>query len=1770
MKATLTATADDKSRTYGAANPPLTISYSGFLNGDNASSITAPTASTTAILTTSVGIYPIALSGGTSINYNFILVNGNLTITKATLTGTADDKSRTYGVSNPTFTISYSGFLNGDNLSSITQPTLSTTASITSNVGSYPILQSGGTAINYTFVLIDGSLNITKAMLMATADDKTKTYGAANPTFTISYSGFLNGDNPSSIVLPVTSTSATSASSVGLYPISLSGGTATNYNFNLVTGNLTVAKATLTATADNKMRAYGASNPALTISYSGFLNGDNATAITVPSISTLATTLSDVGSYAIILTGGSASNYNLTLQNGTLSITKATLTAKADDKSRPYGTANPIFTVAYTGFLNGDNIGSITVPIAGTTATISSNAGTYTITPTGGSALNYSFVLQNATLTITKVTPTVAWSNPAAITYGTALSATQLNATASVPGSFSYAPGNGTILNAGVNQALSVNFTPTDINNYNTVNGTQVLITVNKATPIVSWSNPPPITYGTALSATQLNATPNTTGTFTYTPTSGTILNAGTNQTLSVNFAPIDASNFNSVNGTMVLITVNRATPVITWLSPAAITYGTALSVTQLNASTPVAGSFVYTPISGTVLNAGANQTLSINFTPTDVANYNSGSASVLLTVNKVNPVITWLTPSTITYGTPLTATQLNATANVPGSFTYTPSIGTIINAGASQALSVNFVPTDASNYNSIVGFQRFITVNKATPMITWPPPLPIKIGVALSATQLNATTNVSGTFLYTPPSGTVLAAGANQVLSADFTPTDLGNYNVVNGTQVLITVNLKDNPIITWSNPSAITYGTLLSANQLNASANVPGVFSYSPSLNTLLNSGINQILSATFTPTDGVTYNTISVNVQITVNKAVLTATPLNATRTYGQTNPSFMINYSGFVNSDTPSVVDTPPTATSTAVVSSSAGTTFPIVASGGVDNNYTFNFVNGTLSITKANLTARTDDKSRSYGLANPTFTISYSGFLNGDIASSISPPSASTTATTGSSVGSYLITLSGGTSTNYNFILQSGSLTISPSPLVARANDKSKTYGQINPILTISYAGFLNGDNATSVTEPSVSTTAVTASGVGSYPILLVGGSSSNYSIILQNGAMIVTKAILTVKADDKTRVYGQANPSNSITYSGFVNGDNVSSITQPIITGPNATALSNTGNYPIVLSGGSSTNYSFNYVLGNLTITKALLTATADNKTQVYGQSTPALTISYSGFVNGESTPVISVLPAANTIGNSTSPVGIYTINPVGGVATNYDFNYTSGSLMINKATLTATADNKDRMYGIANPSLTISYIGFVNGDNASAIISPVISTAAGLASNVGSYPISLTGGLSANYAFVLQNGILTVSKATLTATANNISRAFGASNPTLTISYTSFLNGDNASVIDVPPIANTSATAASAIGNYPIIVSGGTDNNYTFNYVSGTLIVISNAAPIIKNFSVTTEEDNSIHFNYNSFGSNFISSPGDSIREIKIIALPANGKLTSGSAILILGDKLKVVKGKLDDLKYSPNKDYFGTDNFKWNAFNGLFNALVDAQVLITITAVNDPPVLSNIELTPLEYSPGDQPKKVSQQLIINDVDNSSMMGATITISENMSAGDILALDPTVNSKITSNFDKAKGQLSLIGRDSKSNYEKAINSILFSTNVSANALERKVSFVVSDTTNTFSNILSRLIRITETLPDLNLVNSFTPNNDGVNDQWDFLNLRFYSQVAISVFDKSGTKVFECKANDCQWDGKMEGKELPVGPYFYTIDLNKGKRKYQGIVTILK
>ena len=175
------------------------------------------------------------------------------------------------------------------------------------------------------------------------------------------------------------------------------------------------------------------------------------------------------------------------------------------------------------------------------------------------------------------------------------------------------------------------------------------------------------------------------------------MLTAGS-QTLSVTFTPTDSTDYTTATAT-VQLTVNKATPAITWATPAAIPYGTALSATQLNASSTVAGTLRLHAGSGNRLSAGS-QTLSVTFTPTDSGDYTTATATVTLTVNKATPAITWATPAAITYGTALSAAQLNASSTVAGTFVYTPAAGTVLTAG-SQTLSVTFTPTDSTDYNT-------------------------------------------------------------------------------------------------------------------------------------------------------------------------------------------------------------------------------------------------------------------------------------------------------------------------------------------------------------------------------------------------------------------------------------------------------------------------------------------------------------------------------------------------------------------------------------------------------------------------------------------------------------------------------------------------------------------------------------------------------------------------------------------------------------------------------------------------------------------------------------------------------------------------------------------------------------------------------------------------------------------------------------------------------------------------------------------------------------
>jgi filamentous hemagglutinin family protein len=581
---------------------------------------------------------------------------------------------------------------------------------------------------------------------------------------------------------------------------------------------------------------------------------------------------------------------------------------------------------------------------------------------------------------------------------------------------------------------------------------------------------------------------------------------------------------------------------------------------------------------------------------------------------------------------------------------------------------------------------------------------------------------------------------------------------------------------------------------------------------------------------------YDFIYVDGTLDITKATLTATVQNATREYGAADPAFNIVYSGFRNGDTQAVIDTLGTGTTAATATSNVGS-YAINGGGAVDNNYAFNYIDGSLSITKAMLTATTQSDTREYGVANPTLGVVYTGFRNGETAAVIDTlATASTAAGIGSNVGSYGISATGAADNNYDFTYaNTGNLSVTKAMLTVTADNNTRVYGDANPAFTVSYSGFRNGDTATSLTTQATAGTAATVlSDVGSYAITATGAASGNYDFTYNQGSLSVTKAMLTVTTQDNTREYGLANPVLSASYSGFRNGDTFGVIDTAATVSSLAGLTSNVGSYGITATGASDNNYDFSYVnTGTLSVTKAMLTATTQNATREYGIANPTLGVVYTGFRNGETTAVIDTLATASTAAMIGSNVGSYGISASGAVDNNYDFTYANtGNLSVTKAMLTVTADNNSRVYGAANPALGVSYSGFRNGDAATSLITQATAaTGATVLSDAGTYAITASGAAAGNYDFTYAAGVLTVGKADIIATVSSGTREYGAANPAFTVAYTGFVNGDDETDIDVS--AGISAPGATTnVGTHAVSASGGSDNNYNFVYVDGALTV--------------------------------------------------------------------------------------------------------------------------------------------------------------------------------------------------------------------------------------------------------------------------------------------------------------------------------------------------
>jgi hypothetical protein len=501
-------------------------------------------------------------------------------------------------------------------------------------------------------------------------------------------------------------------------------------------------------------------------------------------------------------------------------------------------------------------------------------------------------------------------------------------------------------------------------------------------------------------------------------------------------------------------LTVEKATPAVTWNTPAAITYGTPLDAAQLNAVSNVPGGFVYTPAAGTVLNAGDNQKLSAQFTPVDATNYNEVLTEVFINVLKAQATISLANLNQNYDGSQKAVDASTTPAGLGGvTITYDGSTTTPKNAG-----SYAVVATLTNDNYQAENATATLVINKVAPVVT---ANGVTCTYSGSPCEANGTAKgVDGadlgavTLVYTPGGSAPTNAGDYTVVASI---PETANHTAGASEPAAVKVN-RATPVINWANPSAIVYGTPLGASQLNATATlgavgpaVGGGFAYNPAAGTVLNVGNNQTLHVDFTPADAANYTNASKDVTVNVVRATLTVKTVDASKVYGQPNPAFAVTYSGFLNNDGPATLGGTLTFTTAATTNSNAGV-YPVTPSGLTSANYAINFVAGNLTIDKAPLTVTANNAVKILGAANPAFTASYAGFVLGQNPSVLGGTLTFTTpATAASPVGNYPVTPGGLTSNNYAFTYVNGTLSITYGVCALYDQEKAANSGSTIPV-----------------------------------------------------------------------------------------------------------------------------------------------------------------------------------------------------------------------------------------------------------------------------------------------------------------------------------------------------------------------------------------------------------------------------------------------------------------------------------------------------------------------------------------------------------------------------------------------------------------------------------------------------------------------------------------------------------------------------------------------
>ncbi|MEZ2337938.1 MBG domain-containing protein [Mucilaginibacter sp. RCC_168] len=1285
------------------------------------------------------------------------------TVSPKKLTITAKNVTKTYGqtLTGGAITTEFtaSGLVGTETVGNVTLvygTGAAANAAVTTYTGMVTVsAANGGTfnPANYAINYIAGNIVVNKAALTVTANNKGKAFGTALASGTGSVdftsTGLANAETIGSVTITYGAGAAANAVA-GTYPGSIvpsaaTGGTFKTSNYNIIykAGTLSVGQAILTITVNNATKTYGAAIPALSVSYSGFTGGDNASSLTVqPTISVAAVPNSPVGIYAITASGAVSSNYTIVYQPGTLNVTPAALTVKANNRNKIYGqnltggAGSTAFTS--TGLVGAETIGSVTITY-GTGAAVGAPVNTYTgsIVPgfaTGGTfnATNYNITYAAGDITVGKA-PIIVTADVQNKIYGDvdptltyAVTTGALVGTDTFTGVLTRAPGE----NAGT---YAISRGTLALNNNYTLTYAGASFTINKAA-ITLTADPQTKSYGSvdpALTFMITNGVLKFADTFTGALSRAPGENAGTyaiqrgtlalssNYTLTYVGANLTIGKADiTVTADMQSKAFGAADPPLTFKITSG---GLKFADTFTGALTRVAGEST-----GTYAIQQGSLALSSNYNLIYVgANFSIGKTTITVTADvqtktygDVDPVFTYkITSGVLTPGDKFTGTLTRVAGENAG--TYAIQQGSLT-LGSNYTL--NFVGA-----NLTIG-KAAITVTAdaqtkayggADPVLTY----------KVTSGALKFADTFTGALSRAPGenAGTYAIQQGTLALSSNYTLTYVGANLTIGKITITVTADVQNkiygatDPVLTYK----ITSGALVGKD------NFTGILTRAAGENA----GIYAIQKGTLAP--GGNYTLTYVGADLTIDKAAVTVTADAQNKVYGTADP--VLTYK--ITSGTLKFADTF-TGSLTRAAGENVGSYVIQQGTLALSNNYTLTYAGAKLSIDKAGITVTANSQNKIYGAADPalTYTITTGTLVGTD------KFTGALTRAAGENVGIYAIQQ--GTlvlNSNYTLTYIGANLTIGKAAITVTADAQAKVYGVADPVLTykITTGALVGTDKFTGIL------TRVAGENVGSYAIHQ--GSlalNSNYTLTYIDANLSIGKAAITVTAKAQTKVYGASDPAltYTITTGALVGTDK--------FTGAlTRTGGENVGTYPIqqgtlVLN----SNYALTYVGANLTVTQRTLTITANNANKIYGSANPVLSVSYNGFVNGDNSNNLTTKPVIATTATQASAAGTYPITASGAAIANYKIVYADGTLTINKATLTITVEDKSRLYGVANPVFTEVYSGFVNGDTQAVLTKqPVLATVANSTSLPGLYPITVSGAISANYMFNYVPGKLTV-----------------------------------------------------------------------------------------------------------------------------------------------------------------------------------------------------------------------------------------------------------------------------------------------------------------------------------------------------------------------------------------------------------------------------------